>query len=442
MSTERLPAGLDAAMAHVAEPDEVYTTRDALDILADDRPQPEEIWGGLQLVPGQIMEIIGGSGLGKSRIVLNLALNQVLGRPFAGLPTLQRPLTWLFYGNENSFYRFRHDLSRMTSVLNTAECERLRGHVWLPTMEKAADAFVSFSDPANRERLKATMRLRKPDVLVLDPWGAFIDGDELNDGDVRRTITDIVEILAANPEKPAVAIVLNHSRNGLREMIDAAGAGKANYGKNSKAIYSVVRCVWNLRPAHFDEPVTKIELLHAKSSDIRPYPSVAIELNPNTFHYLVDPTFNHAVWQAALEKAYRSGGSTLTAEDRVKAVETAFEENCRRALEYVDNATEPVLKKTFDKWIGTERNLNEERRQAVYRHLVEKGALAEVQERRPGGCKLVWTVPKMMDFLRKAQPEAYKILRLPPPADQSAGQVGRVVSDSLPLEGSAATSAQ
>ena len=155
-------------MAHVAEPDEVYTTRDALDILSDDRPQPEEIWGGLQLVPGQIMEVIGGSGLGKSRIVLNLALNQVLGRPFAGLPTLQRPLTWLFYGNENSFYRFRHDLSRMTSVLNTAECERLRGHVWLPTMEKAADAFVSFSDPANRERLKATMRLRKPDVLVLD----------------------------------------------------------------------------------------------------------------------------------------------------------------------------------------------------------------------------------------------------------------------------------
>ena len=63
-----------------------FSTADALDIEADESEPPEEIWGGLRLAPGQLMEVIGGSGLGKSRMMLNLAVNQVLGRDFAGLP--------------------------------------------------------------------------------------------------------------------------------------------------------------------------------------------------------------------------------------------------------------------------------------------------------------------------------------------------------------------
>ena len=69
-----------------------FTTADALDIEADDSEPPEEVWGGLRLAPGQLMEVIGGSGLGKSRMMLNLAVNQVLGRDFADLPTCRRPL--------------------------------------------------------------------------------------------------------------------------------------------------------------------------------------------------------------------------------------------------------------------------------------------------------------------------------------------------------------
>ena len=64
-----------------------FSTADALDIEADTSEPPEEVWGGLRLAPGQLMEVIGGSGLGKSRMMLNLAINQVLGRDFAGLPT-------------------------------------------------------------------------------------------------------------------------------------------------------------------------------------------------------------------------------------------------------------------------------------------------------------------------------------------------------------------
>ena len=193
-----------------------FSTADALDIEADDSEPPEEIWGGLRLAPGQLMEVIGGSGLGKSRMMLNLAVNQVLGRGFAGLPTCKRPLKWLFYGNENGFYRYRNDLRQMLKFCTADERERLRGHIFLPTMAKPMDAYVSFSDEQNRIKLKTTIRYRDADVVVLDPWGAVIDGDELDDGDVRKTIFEIMDILAANIEKPTAGIILNHSRNGTR----------------------------------------------------------------------------------------------------------------------------------------------------------------------------------------------------------------------------------
>ena len=248
-----------------------YSTADALDIEADESEPPEEIWGGLRLAPGQLMEVIGGSGLGKSRMMLNLAVNQVLGRDFAGLPTCRRPLKWLFYGNENGFYRFRNDLRQMLKFCSSEQRERLRGHIFLPTMARPKDVYVSFADEENRVKLKTTIRYRDADVVVLDPWGAVIDGDELDDGDVRKTIFEIMDVLSANVEKPTAGIILNHSRNGARELADAAGFSAANYGKNSKAIFSVMRNVWNLRPAHIADQITKIELIHAKSSDfVRP----------------------------------------------------------------------------------------------------------------------------------------------------------------------------
>ena len=447
MSDEPIRAGLAAAEAATALPEEVYSTRDAMDILVDNRQDPEEVWGGLQLVPGQIMEVIGGSGLGKSRMMLNLAVNQVLGRPFAGLPTLQRPLTWLFYGNENSFYRFRYDLRKMVSVLTTQEREKLRGRIWLPTMETAGDAFVSFTDERNREKLKATMRQRKPDVLVLDPWGSFIDGDELSDGDVRRTITEIIDILAANDsETPTVAIVLNHSRNGLSEIVKAAGPERANYGKNSKAIFSVVRCVWNLRPAELAEPPNKIELIHAKSSDRAPYLPRAVSLNKDTFHYQEDTTFNHAVWQAALEKAYRSG-SALTVDQRGEARQRTFEEDCKKMLNYIDAQEMPISKtKDLDKWAKENLNGNSEYCQTIYQQLVRKGNVVSVGERRPGGRKLVWTKEKMVDFLKKKPPENYKledgVPSLTPPCQEGSVEVGKVAFGEFSLEDSAPDSAQ
>ena len=354
-----------------------FSTADALDIEADGSEPPEEIWGGLRLAPGQLMEIIGGSGLGKSRMMLDLAVNQVLGRDFAGLPTCKRPLKWLFYGNENGFYRYRNDLRQMLKSCTADERERLRGHIFLPTMARPKDAYVSFADEENRVKLKTTIRYRDADVVVLDPWGAVIDGDELDDGDVRKTIFEIMDVLAANVEKPTAGIILNHSRNGVKELADAAGFAAANYGKNSKAIFSVMRNVWNLRPAHFAEPVTKIELIHAKSSDFAAYGPRAVDFDPDTFSYSTDPEFSHEAWQYELERAKRNG-STLTSEQRTDAYRRQGDEMRRKILEFVISRRH-LYKSELDEWMRSQ-GMAVNKAQNTYSSLVESGALAKITE--------------------------------------------------------------
>ena len=357
------------------EAEEKFSTADALDIEAADSEPPEEIWGGLRLAPGQLMEIIGGSGLGKSRMMLNLAVNQVLGREFAGLPTSRRPLKWLFYGNENGFYRYRHDLRQMLKFCTSEERERLRGHIFLPTMSKPRDAYVSFSDEENRIKLKTTIRYRDADVVVLDPWGAVIDGDELDDGDVRKTIFEIMDVLAANVKKPTAGIILNHSRNGVKELADAAGFSAANYGKNSKAIYSVMRNVWNLRPAHFAEPVTKIELIHAKSSDFAAYEPRAVDFDPNTFSYRLDHTFSHEAWQYELERAKRSG-SSMTSEQRTDAFRRQGDEMRRKILDYVTKQGH-IYRSELEEWMYSQ-GMAKNKALATYSGLVESGEIAKI----------------------------------------------------------------
>ena len=352
-----------------------YSTADALDIEADDSEPPEEIWGGLRLAPGQLMEVIGGSGLGKSRMMLNLAVNQVLGRDFAGLPTCRRPLKWLFYGNENGFYRFRNDLRQMLKFCSSEQRERLRGHIFLPTMARPKDVYVSFADEENRVKLKTTIRYRDADVVVLDPWGAVIDGDELDDGDVRKTIFEIMDVLAANVEKPTAGIILNHSRNGARELADAAGFSAANYGKNSKAIFSVMRNVWNLRPAHIADQITKIELIHAKSSDFAAYEPRAVDFDPRTFTYDLDPAFDHVAWQYELERIKRDG-SSLTSEQRTDAYKRQGDEMRRKILEYVISRGH-LYRSELETWIYSQ-GMAKNKALTVYSDLVESGELAKI----------------------------------------------------------------
>ncbi len=381
-----------------------FSTADILDIEADESEPPEEVWGGLRLAPGQLMEVIGGSGLGKSRMMLNLAINQVLGRDFAGLPTYKRPLNWVFFGNENGFYRYRNDAKKMLKFCSSEQREQIRNHIFLPTMEKPLDIHVSLSDENNRIKFKTTILYRDADVAVFDPWGAVIDGDELDDGDVRKTIFEIMDILAANVKKPTVGIILNHSRNGIKELADAAGFSAANYGKNSKAIFTVMRNVWNLRPGHITEPITKIELIHAKCSDFQPYPPRAVDFDPRTFTYDLDPAFDHVAWQSELEIAKRKG-SSLSPTQQGDALKQRYESVRQKIKEHVISKGH-LFKSELEDWMraqGVSKNVS----QSIYSSMIKSGELAKTTENITS--KVIVGIPsEIYKILVNASPGTYR----------------------------------
>ena len=132
-----------------------YSTRAWDELARMNLTPPEIVWGGFAL--GGSCVVFGQGGLGKSRLALNLARNQVLGVPFAGLPTAPRPLRHLMMGSENSIHRLQGDVRRMMAGLSAEQVARLGSHIRLATLEGPEDSHISLASPANIERWQKTL---------------------------------------------------------------------------------------------------------------------------------------------------------------------------------------------------------------------------------------------------------------------------------------------
>ena len=329
-----------------ADEPKTYTVRGLVEVARLRLPPAEEVWNGLTINPGAVAEVIGSPGIGKSRFVGDLARHQILGLPFGGRPTLPRPLKWLFVGSENGVRRLQtesrlflfgttktddmgeDDLLALASNRNFKPCDLdlLDAHFRTFTLEDPADCYISLGDEKNIGKLTATLAAEKPEVVVFDPWGDVIPGDELKDADIRETIRIIREVerdaLLAN----ALTLIINHARIGAKEEALARGMDAGNFGKNSKCLYSIARYVFNIRRGSFnDNP--PIEVIAAKNND-GPKPSpVAFELDADTMSYRHLDDFDHDAWQAALEDkaGIKARTRTDSAEDAKAIKAAAFE---------------------------------------------------------------------------------------------------------------------
>jgi len=305
-------------------------------LLADVNPV-EIIWNGMPYVENGLIEVIGAPGVGKSRFMSSLARAQVLGREFGGLPTLNTPKRWLFVGSENGVRRhqreaqkfilgsYKGNLSHWTrdelyeaaagNGFTREEVDQLDANFLTFTLEDPEDCIISLHEE-NCLKLIATLKQWRPEVLVCDPWGDVIDGDELKDADIRTTIRSLRTCLATAGLKIPV-IVVNHSRMGARELAAASGLDAGNFGKNSKCLYSIARYVLNIRPASRDKN-PPIEVICAKNNDGRIPPPVAFKLNDTTEMYELLKDFDHVAWQKELEGDARGGHKTskMTTEER------------------------------------------------------------------------------------------------------------------------------
>ena len=84
-----------------------------------------------------------------------------------------------------------------------------------------------------------------------------------------------------------------------------------------------------LQAAHIADQITKIELIHAKSSDFAAYEPRAVDFDPRTFTYDLDPAFDHVAWQYELERI-KHDRSSLTPAQQNDVLKQRNEKACGR----------------------------------------------------------------------------------------------------------------
>lgn len=351
---------------------------------------PEMVWGGFAL--GGTCVFFGQGGLGKSRVALNIARNQVLGIPFAGIPTAPRPLRHLLMGSENSIHRLQFDVRRMNAGLSPEKIAALGAHIRLATLEGPDDTHISLADPRNVERWARTLEAWPPDVLWVDPWGDVLAGEANADEDTRATLAALRRLLR-RANKDAGLAILAHARTGARNIMQAVGYDAANFGKGSKALYSAARCVWNLAPGDESDPDVVV-CIHAKSNDTPRIPPFAVRLDRESMLYTREAAFDFETWQAEVgARANGKGGGRKPAPPL---------ENFRpHVLEVLNHAGRPMPSGVLHERIAdaVPGGMGQKRIRALVADCLHAGIVAKTgRAHEPGGGVLIGTPEQVAAF--------------------------------------------
>lgn len=175
--------------------------RTPAEVLALPSDQQDNILGDRLLAKGQSLTLVGAGGIGKSRLLLQLAVSCILGRPFIGMKTHARNLRWLIFQAENSVRRLQRDLSALQSWTgNQSDWNEVNERLLIHTLENSGDCFLNLDDPRTRLRIADVIERHEADVICFDPLNAFGAGDLNTDHDMRLTCRAITEIAqGANP---------------------------------------------------------------------------------------------------------------------------------------------------------------------------------------------------------------------------------------------------
>jgi len=330
-----------------------YVVRSAKEVLEANPTPPTEIWGGIYL-NNDINQIVGQSGVGKSRIMLDLAVRQcladtqpevcdklgnVIAPEFAGLPLYRGEVKWLLIGTENDINRYHQDLRRMTVSCTPEQIDILHKRLFMMTLEGEGDTYIAIDGDegeqgGNFTKLQALVAQIMPDIVVFDPWGDVIGGSELDDRVVRDTIAVLRKLKKGIKDQMAIVIV-NHSRNGVGEAAKATGLDAANFGKNSKALYTISRCVWNLTFLENDLNSKLVGFVNAKRSNGEKYTSRAVRLNTD---YMTYDTVHHLDVDQALRDL--KSEATKPEQNKTEVRAKQYEDDSNKAIEEVKKALE------------------------------------------------------------------------------------------------------
>lgn len=258
-------------------------------------------------------DVIGQGGLGKTRLALWLAICQITGREWCGLPTGGEPQKWLFLGDENSIARWQADLKRMLSTLKAEEVRRVDELLRLPALEEMGDCDIWLGDPTTQARVELTIAQEAAGAVVADPLGNFAPDDISKPGPMKEAVRRLLGIVRRSAPK-ATLLTLHHARTGRQNIAQGVGYDSPNFASGGKPLFAAARCQMNLMPGSAEDD-TRLVLSCAKSNNCERFAVRGLRFDPQTFTYGLDPDFAAAAWQA--DVLGKANGKPLMTSERV-----------------------------------------------------------------------------------------------------------------------------
>lgn len=302
-----------------------FTVLSGAELRKETVPPKTNVLGEGVISLGQMTTLIGQGGTGKSRVVMQIAISQVLGWHFAGMSTHPEPLRHLLIGTENSIYRQKSDYLKMTGGLTDSQREKVDAHIFFHIVRQIDDAFIHLGSDDIRRRWLDTIQLTEPNCIYVDPFGEVNVGDINKDADVRHTLRELTKVCRRFDPTTAIVIV-HHGRTGRQNIAQAVGWDKGNFGLGSKALYSGTRSQINIAPADPNDHA-RIVVSCGKSNDAKPFDPVGLKLNDETMLYDTDTSFDLNAWKDDVE------GKRSTANFTIVEVAQAIEGGAKKIAE-------------------------------------------------------------------------------------------------------------
>lgn len=273
------------------------TIRSPDEILGMPLDDTDNLVGDRLLAKTQNMTMLGAGGIGKSRLLLQLAVCAITGRPFVGLETHAKGLSWLIMQGENSNRRLQFDLAGLRTWCGD-DWPLVEAGLRIHTLESDTDGFLSLDSEENYSRTLEAITTLNPDIVAFDTLNNFSIGDPNKDADMRDTCSALSRLgKHGNPNRATVT--LHHALTGRAGVAKATGWERGGFGRNSKVLQAWTRGQINVSPGTADDNDTLV-LSCGKCSNGKEFPTFAVRLNPKLMIYEVARDFDLAAWESEI----------------------------------------------------------------------------------------------------------------------------------------------
>jgi hypothetical protein len=272
---------------------------DISDIMNEEFSPEDEYLPGSIFAKEQALAIIGAPGIGKSLVLLQMAVCFLTGRPFLGWLIKKHEFPWLIFQTENNRRRLQGALKAYKKWLSLEEWKVINERLLMPKIVEGFNNFFYLSDEENKRILRQMITPAQPGVIVFDPLTRFEAGNLATTGGMNATFQAFAELANCGREGCSL-LILHHSLTGMEGVKRASGFNRGAFGRDSKALVGWVRGQINIVPQG-EEDNSKLVVICGKNNNGPEFAPFGIKLNLATMLYEVDVTFDYQAWKDTIK---------------------------------------------------------------------------------------------------------------------------------------------